>query len=237
MQYSFMEEIDMKMYKLEELKEFINANSDSKYGKFHSKLTKSNYPINGIPIPVLRKYAKTIAKEYDLSEFYSYEPYCYEQVMLKGLTLTQLKLSDDKFFPLLESYIKEIDDWALTDVPCSNIKRKDDAYLQKVRQYAASEDVWFARWGIVAVMCNFYDDEKTVNYIVDNLTAEGYYVDMALAWLIQVLAVKNMSVAEQLMRSDKITSVVKKFAERKIKDSFRISKEDKARFCQILKEK
>ena len=63
--------------------------------------------------------------------------------MLKGLTLTQLKLSDDKFFPLLESYIKEIDDWALTDVPCSNIKRKDDAYLQKVRQYAAREDVWF----------------------------------------------------------------------------------------------
>ena len=71
--------------------------------------------------------------------------------------------------------------------------------------------------------------------IVDNLIANDYYVDMALAWLIQVLAVKNRWVAVTLMQSDKVREQVKKLALRKIKDSFRISKEDKEYFAQIIK--
>ena len=52
---------------------------------------------------------------------------------------------------------------------------------------------------------------------------------------IQVLAVKNRWVAVTLMQSDKVREQVKKLALRKIKDSFRISKEDKEYFAQIIK--
>ena len=224
----------MQIYDIEEFQDFIKANSEEEYCKFHSRLTRSNYPINGIRIPILRKYAKDVVKAKDTTSFLAMKSQCYEQCMLKGLIITRLKLDDDQFFPLLESYIHEIDDWALTDVVCSGIHRKDAVYLNKVKQYAKSQDIWFARWGIVAIMCNFFDKDEVICELVDNLVAKDYYVDMALAWLIQVLAVKNRQTAISLMQSEKVSAQVKKFAVRKIKDSFRISKEDKEYFAQII---
>ena len=224
----------MEIYDVKEFEEFLKANSEDKYRDFHSKLTRSNYPINGIRIPILRKYAKEIAKTKDTSEFLALKSTCYEQCMLKGLIITHLKLDDKEFFPLLESFIKEIDDWALTDVVCSDIHRNDKTYLDKVKTYAKSDDIWFARWGIVATMVNFFDKDDVILELVDNLIAKDYYVDMALAWLIQVLAVKNRNMAIALMQSQKVSFQVKKYAVRKIKDSFRISKEDKEYFAQII---
>ncbi|MDE6473911.1 MAG: DNA alkylation repair protein [Clostridia bacterium] len=225
----------MQSYSIKEFEDFVRVNSEEEYRNFHSRLTRSNYPINGIRIPILRKYAKEIAKSKDVTDFLAQKPQCYEQCMLKGLLITHLKLDDKDFFPLLESFIGEIDDWALNDVVCSSIHRKDDTYLQKVREYAEREDIWFARWGIVAVMVNFFGKDEVVYEVVDNLIAKDYYVDMALAWLIQVLVVKNRQVAISLMQSDKVSGQVKKLAVRKIKDSFRISKEDKEYFAQIIK--
>ena len=224
----------MQSYDLKEFEEFIKSNSEEKYRSFHSRLTRSKYTINGIRVPILRKYAKEIAKSKDVTDFLMQKPQCYEQCMLKGLLITYLKLDDNDFFPLLERYIREIDDWALTDVVCSNIHRKNEAYLEKVREYAGSKDIWFARWGIVAIMVNFFDKDQVIYDMVDDLIAKDYYVDMAIAWLIQVLAVKNKQVAISLMQSDKVSGQVKKLAARKIKDSFRISKEDKEYFAQII---
>ncbi|MDE6471639.1 MAG: DNA alkylation repair protein [Clostridia bacterium] len=224
----------MKTYSIIEFDEFVKANSEEEYKSFHSRLTRSNYPINGIRIPILRKYAKELAKNADVKDFLAQKSKCYEQCMLKGLLITHLKLDDTEFFPLLESFIDEIDDWALTDVVCSGIHRKDVKYLGKIKEYAKKENIWYARWGIVAVMANFYDNEDVICEVVDNLVAKDYYVDMALAWLIQVLAIKNREVAIRLMQSDKVSTVVKKYAVRKIKDSFRISKQDKDYFANLV---
>ena len=223
----------METYGIKEFDEFVKENADEGYKNFHSILTKSNYVINGIRIPILRKYAKALAKSRDMRDFLAQKSTCYEACMLKGLIIPQLKVQDEEFFSLLENYIDEIDDWALTDVACAGIHRKDDAYLNKIKEYASKDDIWYARWGIVAVMENFFDKSGVIFDVVDNLIAKDYYVDMALAWLIQVLAVKNREVAIALMQSDKVSVVVKKMAVRKIKDSFRISKEDKEFFSKF----
>ncbi|MBD5100241.1 MAG: hypothetical protein HDT29_03000 [Clostridiales bacterium] len=57
---------------------------------------------------------------------------------------------------------------------------------------------------------------------------------MAVAWLIQVLCVKNRQVAEEFLSSPQISDTVKKMAVRKIKDSFRISQEDKLHFISLI---
>lgn len=224
----------MQVYGIKEFNEFIKANREEKYKSFHSRLTRSSYPINGIRIPILRKYAKELIKSADVRDFLAEKSKCYEQCMLKGLLITHLKLDDAEFFGLLEQFIAEIDDWALTDVVCTDIHRKDKIYLTKIKEYAKKDDIWFARWGIVAVMVNFFDKDDVIYEVVDNLTAKDYYVDMALAWLIQVLAVKNREVAIYLMQSDNVSQVVKKLAVRKIKDSFRIYKEDKDFFAKLI---
>ena len=224
----------MQAYGIKDFEAFLKANSEEEYKNFHSKLTRSNYPINGIRIPILRKYAKELVKSADVRDFLAQKSKCYEQCMLKGLLITHLRLDDNEFFQLLESFIDEIDDWALTDVTCSGIHRKDEAYLEKIKEYAKNDDIWYARWGIVAVMVNFYDKDDVIYEVVDNLKAKDYYVDMALAWLIQVLSIKNREVAISLMQSDKLSETVKKYAVRKIKDSFRISNEDKEFFTTLV---
>lgn len=224
----------MKDYSKEELEAFIREQSDEKYRNFHERLTKSRYRLNGIPIPVLRKYAKDLVGSSNLSEFFKEKSWCYECCMLKGLTLSKLKTDDEEFFKLLDGYISEIDDWALNDMACCAIHRKDEKYLAKVKSLAKSEDVWQARWGIVAVMTNFFDKDAVIRDLVDDMAAEDYYVDMALAWLIQVLCVKNRRMAIELLQSPKVSADVKKYAKRKIKDSFRISDEDKIYFCSLI---
>ena len=155
--------------------------------------------------------------------------------MLKGMTLAFIKVDDAKFFELMRKYIADIDDWSLTDVACSAIHRKDNAYMQEALQLATSQDIWQARWGIVAIMTNFCDKDDVVLNAFKGCVAQDYYVDMALAWLIQVLCVKNLTIATTLLQSDFVSDGVKKYAERKIKDSFRISKEDKLYLCSLIK--
>lgn len=217
------------LYAREDVDRFLADNTDEKYKQFHSKLTRSNYPINGVRIPVLRAYGKELSKSDNAVEFLQSESNCYEIVMLKGIVLSYImKKRDD--FDLLEKFLLEIHDWAVGDVSCGGLKRKDKNYLEKCLEYSKSKHIWTARWGIVAFMTNFTDKSEQLCEAAYNIVAEDYYIDMALAWLIQVLCVKNREVAEELLTSEKINGRVKKMAIRKIKDSFRISQEDKLHF-------
>ena len=220
-------------YSKEELDKFLADNTDVKYREFHSRLTRSNYSIGGVRVPALRAYCKELAKCENAVEFLQSESSSYEIVMLKGIVLSSImKKSDD--FALLEKFLLEIDDWAVCDVSCGGLKRKDDVYLDKCLCYAKSKHIWTARWGLVAFMTNFCDKSNDLREAVYNIVAEDYYIDMALAWLIQVLCVKNRQVAEEFLSSHKISDTVKKMAVRKIKDSFRISQEDKLHFLSLI---
>ena len=220
-------------YSKEELNKFLADNTDVKYKEFHSRLTRSNYPINGVRVPILRAYGKDLAKCENVIEFLQSESFCYEVAMLKGIVLsTMMRKSDD--FTLLEKFLLEIDDWAVCDVSCGGLKRNDKTYLDKCLEYAKSKHIWTARWGIVAFMTNFADKSDELREVAYNIIAEDYYIDMALAWLIQVLCVKNRQVAEEFLSSKQISDTVKKMAVRKIKDSFRISKEDKLHFESLI---
>ena len=228
----------MDRYDKVEIEKFIISAADDKYRDFNSKLTKTAYLLNGVRIPILRKYAKGLAAMEGLDKFFDEKPPCYEFCMLKGMTLGHLKnIDDDKFFRLLTRFIQDIDDWAVTDTACCAIHRKDEAYRQEAAKLALSGDVWQARWGIVAIMTNFFDRDDMILQVVKGRAAEGYYVDMAIAWLIQVLCVKNRGVATELLQADFVSPTVKKYAVRKIKDSLRISKEDKEYFCALAQNK
>ena len=174
------------MYSKEELDKFLADNTDVKYKDFHSRLTRSNYPIYGVRVPTLRAYGKELAKCENAVEFLQSENCQYEIVMLKGIVLSSImKKSDD--FALLEKFLLEIDDWGVCDVSCGGLKRKDDVYLDKCLAYAKSKHIWTARWGIVAFMTNFCDKRDELREAAYNIVAEDYYIDMAVAWLIQVL--------------------------------------------------
>ncbi len=221
------------MFTNDEFKLFIKENADENYKNFHSRLTKSKYPLNGVRIPVLRAYGKIIVKSHDVTEFLKSKSDCYEAVMFKGIILSDMLKKGEENFDILEEFFLEMDDWAVCDISCGGLHRKDGFYLEKCLTYAKSPHVWTARFGIVAFMSNFYDKTKELLEMAYNIVAKDYYIDMALAWLIQVLCIKNREVATELLASEKISDTVKKMAVRKIKDSFRISRQDKIYFADL----
>ena len=60
----------MKVYDKKEIMDFISSSADSDYRDFHSRLTKTKYTLNGVRVPLLRKYAKQLAKSVDIDKFF-----------------------------------------------------------------------------------------------------------------------------------------------------------------------
>ncbi|MDE7079040.1 MAG: DNA alkylation repair protein, partial [Clostridia bacterium] len=76
------------LYIKEEVEKFLKDNADEKYRDFHSRLTRSNYPINGVRVPILRAYGKSLATRDNVTEFLQSESKYYEEIMLKGIVLS-----------------------------------------------------------------------------------------------------------------------------------------------------
>lgn len=222
------------IYTRELFRKFIKDNSDEKYKNFNKKLIRTAYELNGVRIPVLRKHAKFISECENVREFFEWEIENYEQVMLEGLMLSRFIKKKD-FFRLLDGYVLKIDDWSLCDSACCVVKRKDEEYFDKCKEYVKSEDVWRARWGIVALMVNFYDkDRDEICGIIKSIKAQGYYLDMALAWFLQAIAAKDSEKAEYIIKHVDLSPEVKKMTLGKIRDSFRIDEQKKLYFKKIL---
>lgn len=222
------------MYTLENFQSFIDLNKEEKYRVFQSKLIRTSYVFNGVRMPLLKKEAKIVANNCDVKEFFAWKTTCYEQVAVQGYILA-IKSKSQQFYGLLEDYVGKIDDWSLCDVACCAVKRKDEEYFKKCSEYARSSDEWRARWGIVALMVNYLDkDEETLSDVLKSVKQGKYYVDMALAWLLQVLAVKYEKKAVSAIKTLELSKTVKKMTAGKIRDSFRISKEKKEFFKNLL---
>lgn len=223
------------MYTAEDFKNFIRLNADEKYKAFISKLVNTSYALNGVRMPLMKKEAKFIAKNCDVKDFFAWDTVCYEQVAVQGYVLSYIAKSAE-FKELLENYIGKIDDWSLCDGACCAIKRKDDEYFALCKSYASSPDEWRARWGIVGIMVNFLDkDEETLLSMLKSIEQGKYYVDMALAWLLQVLAAKYEDKATNAIMTLNLSPAVRKMTAGKIRDSLRISKEKKDFFNNLLK--
>lgn len=71
--------------------------------------------------------------------------------------------------------------------------------------------------------------------MINNLSSDEYYVMMAQAWLIATAAAKQRDIAvDFLKRGTSLSSDVKKMTIRKIRDSFRISPDDKELLSGLL---
>lgn len=83
---------------LERLKEF----EDPGYREFHGSLLPGTDNILGVRLPQLRSLAKESAKEDWEEWFLKAQDTCYEETMLRGLTLAYAKLPLEKIFSYRE---------------------------------------------------------------------------------------------------------------------------------------
>lgn len=213
----------------EKIQQFLEENSNKNLIEFHKKLVTTSHKIYGIETPKLRKFAKTLAKEnYPLNKFGS----SHEEILLRGLCLANMKLSDEETIKEFEKFSSEIDNWATCDMIVSSLKnlKTENGYKYFVNKLK-SPDSFQKRIGIIGLMDYFIDRDNTS--LLTKIKDENYYVKMALAWYLCTLICKDFErgVSFLMQFIDKFT---RNKAISKCHDSFRLNKDQKE-FLKTLK--
>ena len=97
-----------------------------------------------------------------------------------------------------------------------------------VEKHILTDEGFYLRFCIITLM-DYFLPEK-LNYILktlEKIDGKGYYNDMAIAWLLSVAFVKNRDETFEYLNCDKLSNFTHNKTISKIRDSFRVSAEDK----------
>lgn len=174
------------------------ALKDENYRRFHAKLIP-DIPIDniiGVRTPVLRKYAKEVAKLPEANIFLeSLQHSYYEENNLHGALLSLLYPKDIiAFMEQLERFLPYVDNWATCDMLSPKIFKKHLPYVyERVQKWLQSDAVYTIRFGIVTLLGFYLDNafEPEMLQLVANVRSEEYYVNMAVAWYFSMALVKQ----------------------------------------------
>ena len=109
------------------------------------------------------------------------------------------------------------------------IKNKEQEYLNLAKEYLKSKQEFIRRIG-VRILFNYTenDDLTEIFDIINSLQSEEkYYVNMAVAWLMCELMIKNRNQTFKYLENHKLNDFTINKTISKCRDSFRVSNEDK----------
>ena len=216
----------------EEIRKRIFELADFKYKEFHSGLCPNTDNIVGVRVPVLRNYAKKIAKD----DFRSYLDYAkneyYEEIMLQGMVIGLAKMNLEERLTYMKKFIPQIDNWAICDVFCAGLKfvnKNREVVWKFLQEYKNSLKEFELRFFVVMMLDFYITDEyiQEVIHILDNIKHKGYYVKMAISWTISVAYIKYPKITMKYLKNNTLDDFTYNKALQKIVESNRVSDEYK----------
>lgn len=216
----------------ESIREDIFSLQDETYREFHSRLVPGESAIIGVRVPVLRQYAKMLSKAWGKSingllEMIGND--YYEEIMLQGMLIgIQKKPERDALFRQIEAYVPKISNWALCDVFCAGlkeVKKYPDETYEFLQKYLASDAEYDIRFGVVMLLDYYVREDylERIFQITEGITHEGYYVKMAVAWLLSVCFVKFYDETKAFMQNCTLDAFTYNKALQKARESFRLT--------------
>ena len=134
---------------MEEIQKHLFELQDMAYRDFHSRLMPDidKETIIGIRVPLLRKYAKSIAGT-ELSEKFIKElpHHYYEENNLHMMLITRIK-DYDKCLSEVERFLPYIDNWATCDFPAPKcFENHKEELLPVIKRWIASGETYTIRY-------------------------------------------------------------------------------------------
>lgn len=217
-----MEEIQKQLFKLQ----------DMAYRDFHSRLMPDidKETVIGIRVPMLRKYAKSIAGT-ELSEKFIKElPHrYYEENNLHMMLITGIK-DYEKCLSEIERFLPYIDNWATCDFPAPKCfeNHKEDL-LPVIKRWIASSETYTIRYGIGMLMRLYLDEDFDPEYvrIVAEVKSDEYYVNMMIAWYMATALAKQWDAVIPYIEEHRMSDWVHRKTIQKAVESYRITDEQK----------
>ena len=225
---------------IQDIRKELFSLADEKYKEFHGGLCPGVNNIIGVRVPVLRSLAKKIIKEDWRKYLKEAEDQYYEEVMLQGMVIGLAKMDIEERLTYLAGFIPKIDNWAVCDVTCAGLKstaknlKKVWEFLQK---YLNSDKEFEVRFAVVIIL-DYYIQEEYIDIVFEKLDSvhhEAYYVKMAVAWAVSICYIKYPEKTYSYLESCKLDNFTFNKAIQKIRESYRVPKEDKENLKKMLK--
>ena len=217
-----MEEIQKQLFELQ----------DMAYRDFHSRLMPDidKETVIGIRVPMLRKYAKSIAGTELAEKFIKELPHCYyEENNLHMMLITGIK-DYDRCLTEIERLLPYIDNWATCDFPAPKCfeNHKEDL-LPVIKRWIASSETYTIRYGIGMLMRLYLDADFDPEYvrIVAEVKSDEYYVNMMIAWYMATALAKQWDAVIPYIEEHRMSDWVHRKTIQKAVESYRITDEQK----------
>lgn len=216
----------------DKIREKIFELADEKYKEFHSGLCPNTNNIIGVRVPILRNYAKEIAKGNFRKYLEEAQDEYYEEIMLQGMVIGLAKMECEERLNYIAKFIPKIDNWAVCDVTCAGLKftkKNLDVVWSFLQTYLKSNKEFELRF-VIVMLLDFYITEEYIDKVIrilDSIKHEGYYVKMAIAWTISVLYVKFPNKTIEYLKNNTLDNFTYNKALQKIIESYRVAEKDK----------
>lgn len=217
---------------MEEIQKHLFELQDMAYRDFHSRLMPGidKETIIGIRVPVLRKYAKSIAGTELAEKFIKELPHCYyEENNLHMMLITRIK-DYDRCLLEIERFLPYIDNWATCDFPAPKCfeNHKEDL-LPVIKRWIASSETYTIRYGIGMLMRLYLDTDFDPEYvrIVAEVKSDEYYVNMMIAWYMATALAKQWDAVIPYIEEHRMSDWVHRKTIQKAVESYRITDEQK----------
>lgn len=227
-----------------EIRKKLFERADKSYKEFNDKLLPDTGATIGVRVPVVRAFAKEIAKgDYEryLKETTEAADLYQEERMIQGMVIGYAKLPFEKRLRLLDSWVPKINSWGVCDCGTSTLKflkeQPEEAFAYICR-YLESSREYELRFAVVALM-EYFITEESIDRILELygiIRHEGYYVKMGIAWAVSVCYVKFPEKTLAFLKNNILEVWTHNKAIQKIRESRRVSAQEKE-MLNLLKRK
>jgi 3-methyladenine DNA glycosylase AlkD len=146
----------------EATRQFLIENSETQYKEFSASLIPGVDNILGVRLPILRKKAKELARG-DWKQELETEDIYYEEIMLRGMTISYVKGSIGEMLPYIAAFIPKVDNWSVCDSVFSKMdvlrtdKEKTWAFI---RPYLYSDKEFEVRSAVIIMMQHLLKSDR-----------------------------------------------------------------------------
>ncbi len=210
---------------------YLNDQQDLKYRDFHKSLLNADVNLIGIRTPKLKKIAKEISLgNYDNFIKLNTHKY-YEETIIHALVISNLK-DINIVINYIDNFLNYIDNWATCDILCGSLKivnKNKEIFFNYIKNKIKDPNPWIKRFCFVLLLDYFLEDKyiKEIFNLTNKYNTKDYYVNMAIAWLISIAYIKNKNATINYLKNNKLDNFTHNKAIQKIRESTRITLEDK----------
>ena len=210
------------------------AQGNESYAAFNKRIVNTKMPVIGVRVPDLRRLARELAPDMsaaDISRLLTAKNKSFDYVLLCGLLITHARLDEQTAIDLTKQYLPLVDSWAHIDVFIEKKRRfAGEVWWDFALECLQNEDEFTVRYGVISLMTNFLDEAHIdqVFAALRNVTHDGYYVKMALAWLYATTAVNFFELTLAELENEHIDAWTRNKSYQKMRESRRFTPEQQA---------